>query len=1168
MVINTGINTFKSNLLSNLLFKKIIQRKSKSLYRIILSKYYLLFMIILYIASSTGIIIKYIKSGKKYPMRNHIILNLGLILMPIYYIIICFIKHLGIFIINSENNKSIQCIDESKLIESGKINRVIFDKTGTITEKNMEISGLFPLYYDYSSFKFYFKIFDKKNLKKINDEHSIYYRNYLLNKNLNEEYNNIQLNNQEDKNNLIDSLNDKNVINDNNYELSALFLQCLTCCTNLAKINNEICGNLIEKEIIDLMKWDINTVEFSTGNNEDSDDNNSIVKNTENIVDKIHRFGSIFLDEVNNTNINYNSTNIINEVFPKNYYKITEGMKINKYNNIYINKNNKTIIKETNQNSINKLNSFKIIIINKFNNNSYMNISCIIYNFIEDNYRFMTKGPPEKILKHCINNSFPDIEKVLSKSLKEGYKIIACATKIIQYDQKEKKQTEEYYLKDLTFCGFILLKHNLKEETKQIIKNIKKMECDVAISSGDSLFNSLGTGLKSQLFNEKNIYSFDLISNGKKQKIFVTSIYIGQRDEEKNLKNDNKSIQDNSDKKQNEIKLMEDKTRHCNIKKPFTTLKFPKNNNISINDFPSSSRQIINNNESIFNNNIKELDKNDENESTSFDHIDSFHFDDNNSPMSYFEEENLLYNKVKTSSKYMDSFLVNDYELVQKNMKNSILNRNEYHINYKKQNNLEKISSYHSINLNEFRLDSYIHYHNIAHQKSKKGNSNKTNNKNTFCDSKEKKSIISPNKINNIDKLYYNERIKKSNNKINRINNKITKNGIQNYNENNFYESSNNKTNSFNHRFFFDFSLDIIKYFTGDCTLCFSGKVLRYIYDKRDRNEIKILLKLMNKYGKIYFSMTSYEKSLLIKINKELFNKKICMVGDGANDIDAILSSNVGIYIGEQKNLNTLLSHYIIDDNSLMNIETIIKNGRGYNENDILLLPANFIFTACWVGLITYSYFLEKQVDNTMLTLLNLTIFILCVSAFSIQPDYKINYNYLVSNEKLIRHFKLFRFFGTLIIKIICQILFYFYFEYNETIDDDKNKEILLSYIFIMTWSQSMSTVLVFNISSFYRKSILSNYIFLIIYVTIFTCIIYLLTLNDISLGKVNFIYIKFEFSIKNIDFFDDNHKIIVLYIILADIILPCIFVIILKNIFEKKALKFKQNKLDKNEKK
>ena len=52
---------------------------------------------------------------------------------------------------------------------------------------------------------------------------------------------------------------------------------------------------------------------------------------------------------------------------------------------------------------------------NRFFSNSYMNISSIVYNFIEDNYRFMIKGPQEKILRYCINSSIPDIERILSK---------------------------------------------------------------------------------------------------------------------------------------------------------------------------------------------------------------------------------------------------------------------------------------------------------------------------------------------------------------------------------------------------------------------------------------------------------------------------------------------------------------------------------------------------------------------------------------------------------------------------------------------------------------------------------------------------------------------------------------------------------------------------------
>ena len=1173
LVINTGINTFKGNLLSNLLYKKIIESKNKTFLSMFKGKQYLIFLVILYIASSTGIIIRYIFTGKKYSIFNYVVLNLGLTLMPIYYIIICFIKHLGISYLNNDTKDSIQCIDESRLNESGKINRVIFDKTGTLTENNIEISAFIPLYYDYSSFKLYFKIYDKKNIKKICDEHLIYYRNYLLNKNSNsEDSQNIELNMPEDnKNTLIDSFYDKNLYNDNNicYELSALFLQCLVCCTNLVKINNEICGNLIEKEIIDIIKWDINTVELPSENNEMSN-----IQDNENVIDKINKIGSIFFNESNKiikNNYNYNSLNVISEVFPKNYYKITEGMKLFQSNktSLYNQKPILSILKRNNQQKNSELKSFKLIIISRFFNNSYMNISCIVYNIMEDNYRFMTKGPPDKILKYCINSSIPDIEKILNKSLKEGYRVVACATKIIKYNQYDKNQKEEYFLKDLTFCGFILFKNNLKEEAKQIVESIKKMECDVSISTGDGIFNTFETGLKCGLYNDKNIFIFDVSNKGKKPKILVTSINKGNKLEEARQSNNiiNKdNIEENNEK--NDGEDIEDKFKIKSIykKKSFNKLKLNKNKKMLISDeMPSSSRQYLKNSEAHFN--IKEIDKKEENEEneenkSSSDAIDTSCFNEvNNSPLSYhFNNEEInssSYNKIKTSFKYSNSTLINDLESVQKNTKNLIQNergqtRFKTQIIKKKTNILHDKNS---IGLNDFNLNALINNPNFSNESTTKKKISKvkssSNNKSTEL-SKDIKSIKSPKKFNK------NSKTKEKINKIHLTNIK----GMPLY-----YEFSNRKNFSYN-KLHFEYSLDKLNYFVDGCTICISGMALKYIYDKRKKKEFIILLRLMNKYGKIFFSMSSYHKSLLIKINKEIFNKKICMIGDGVNDIDAIMSSDVGIYIGQQKNLNTLLSHYFIGDNSLMNIETIIKNGRGYYENDVLLLPANFMFTTCWVGLITYSYFLEKTVDNVMLALLNLSIFSLCVSAFTIKPDYKINVNYLVSNDKLLKYFNLLRFFGVLLIKIFCQIIFYIYYQYNENIEDGENKEIILNYIFIMTWSQSMSSVLVFNISSFYRKSFLSNILFLIIYISFFSYIIYLLTLNDISIGKLLLINASYEFSNNNVDFFDDNHKLLVLFIVIADIIFPCILVQLLLMVYEKKAfnLKKKNNEKEKNE--
>ena len=1166
LVINTGINTFKANLFSNLLYKTLLKRNKEKIYGYIFPKYYLIYTIILCVGSTILILYKYFKDGKVYPVRNYGFMIVGLSLMPIYFITSCSIKFLGIFNLN-KRSKNIQCVDESRLIESGRINRVIFDKTGTLTENKIDISAFIPFYFDNSSFKFFFKIFEKNNIKKICDEHSKYYRNYIINKNFDNEQNMHISFSQDFKNNSNETIYDKNILKDNsNYELSALFLQCLICCTNLAKINNEICGNLIEKELINKMKWDINTVEILSDNDEEENGN---INSSETIIDKIHRIGSIFFNNTNNisNNYNYNSLNIISEVFPKNYYKITEGKKILKTKNSKI-----KIIKDTNQNKIKKLNSFKLIILTRFFNNSDMEISCIVYNFIEDNYRFMTKGPYEKILKNCINISESDVEKILSKALKEGYKVIACATKIIQYNHNERKKKEEYYLKDLIFCGFIFLKHNLKEESKQIFKNISKMKCDIAISTGDEPTNSIGVGLECGLFNEKNIFVFDLDNKGKKPKIIVSSLNndIKQDDilkdydkdkktlessKSRKIKEENilskKSTKDNKNKFRSSLEKKEDTNSHSKSNKSKSKLKFKKinffkrSNTNTINDEPSSNRELIVKKDSLFHNN--ELSKIEENESIVIEKIDTLRFEEiNNSPINNFknnnngEENNSFHNGPIILNKFSGSSLLNALEQSPNSLKLYEPNGKELNPIHKNSFRIPKKQNPNQVNdinnSEEYHLDSNTPLRNLSRPTTSRNIRNEIDNVDFF----------KGNKYRNHKGSKYMKRY---------LNKRLTNRGTF------FLGNLFNYHPNLPKKIFFDYSLDKVHYFIEGSTLCFSGIALRYMYEKRKSKEIKVLLKLMNKFGKIFYSMSSFDKSLLIKINREIFNKKICMVGDGFNDIEAIMSANIGIYMGEKNNLNTLLSHYYIDENELINVEIIIKNGRGYFENDNLLLPVNIVFTSLWVELISFSYFFETEVNNIMLTFLSTSVFILCVSGFSINPNYYINYNYLGSNEKLIKIFNFLRIFGTFIIKISCHLIFYYTYIYNINLELKYNRKVFMSYFFLLIWSQSMTAIFSFNINIFYRKTILSNFIFLMFYTIFFTYIICLLTVNDISLGYSSILSsFYFEFSKDYLDYLDDTHKLTLLYIIIGDLVLSYIFVNILKKIFEKIASNSKEN--------
>ena len=68
-------------------------------------------------------------------------------------------------------------------------------------------------------------------------------------------------------------------------KLSVWFLECLFCCTNLIKIRQDIQGNLIEKNLMKTMKWEIKAIEEENNMKEVENYINEKINN--NTIDKI-----------------------------------------------------------------------------------------------------------------------------------------------------------------------------------------------------------------------------------------------------------------------------------------------------------------------------------------------------------------------------------------------------------------------------------------------------------------------------------------------------------------------------------------------------------------------------------------------------------------------------------------------------------------------------------------------------------------------------------------------------------------------------------------------------------------------------------------------------------------------------------------------------------------
>lgn len=149
--------------------------------------------------------------------------------------------------------------------------------------------------------------------------------------------------------------------------------------------------------------------------------------------------------------------------------------------------------------------------------------------------RFMVKGIPRYILDKCDINTLPEnFDDILSLYRKNGLIVLVCATKILNVEDYNDLNTIDYYMSDLTFCGFITLKNELKPEIKNAIEDLKQFDCNLLIQSGDNINNTLAVGFDSGIIENKNIFMFDLDNDNK---ISIRKIFNvkNEKDEEENM---------------------------------------------------------------------------------------------------------------------------------------------------------------------------------------------------------------------------------------------------------------------------------------------------------------------------------------------------------------------------------------------------------------------------------------------------------------------------------------------------------------------------------------------------------------------------------------------------------------------------------------------------------
>ena len=1075
LCINTGPNTYKANQYSNILYLFERKEEYKNTYEMFGQgrKIMVFVSIIIMVLTITLGFVYFFSLKVNLDFHNSEVVELfytSLVrifcksCMPVYFLTNSIIYFVGVFHLK---RKKIFCFEKSKLISPGNIDTIFLSKTGILCESNFKINGYHPFHVNpHRPNLISYVTYTSNQCKEMNTQLLKYYKTFLFKK---QNYNLTRKKLKTYK------------INQESNECITLFLECLLSCNNIEKYNNEIFGNIVETEIFQNMKWDIKSYRFNNSGNKNFDYNNDCQ----------------YLNEKNNSDINnfYYDDNMnlidsnINDIYPNNYYKITETYKNededeyedrSRFNSQYskVNKNNPNnnqnvsefsisptptnVNPNQNENNLNNfikkniseshIISYKLRIFKRFIKNGTLNSSAIVYNFITKELKFMTKGIPEDILDKCDRNTIPDnFDNIISTYRRRGFILIICAYKIINIDNYKDSNTIEEYMNNLIFCGFVSLKNKLKKEIVNTIKDLREFNCKLIISTGDNVYNCLPVAFDSTLIENKNIFALD--KDDTKNNITISKIF--------NLKKEGEDEQE-----ENSVNLSIDKlSKNMGSKAPLSPYLRAKDK-FSKSSFENFSLK------QTFEENDKKEDSSENKKAPKYKH-NSRIVKQNNAQKKFQATKNLLeynknFDKKKAQKYYHYTELKNQYEKSNSNISTLNISKN-------------KLSNKSDFKEYQDSTNRKLMYY--SEQKSSKN-------------------------LTNLEKIYYYPGIFEDNEDL-----------------------------------------------TNNCIYCTSGKAFNFLYKNKDRKRWKYLLEFIHNNCKIFFSMSSIDKSLAVDFYREYPNSCICTIGKHPNDFDAMMTSNVGINFNPPKNENTILCHFYSVDSSVLSIKKIIREGRTMSENILLLKITCFFYTLILNSYVLCCFMMEVGVIKGQLNFLEICFLILSISAFTVQYDNSTNSsNPLIQNRKLYIYHYVAQIMGMFGFKIGSIYMLRKFYTDNNLIDKKVIYKLFITYYFILCIEQLFSVFFIFNYIYFYRKHPLTNIFFVFFNLVLFIYFIVLITLNSSNFRWDLFNITDFEFNDDLIDSFDDNNRIKCFMVCGIDFCFSFIYSRIIYCIFDKLA--------------
>ncbi len=332
---------------------------------------------------------------------------------------------------------------------------------------------------------------------------------------------------------------------------------------------------------------------------------------------------------------------------------------------------------------------------------------------------------------------------------------------------------------------------------------------------------------------------------------------------------------------------------------------------------------------------------------------------------------------------------------------------------------------------------------------------------------------------------------------------------------------------------------------------CISGKLFNYMYKNKDRKGAKKFMEDIIEKSKIFFGMSSIDKSHLADYFKDNPNNIVCTIGQCENDIDSIITSNVGINLKNPENKNKILCHFYSSSNDIICLETALEIGRLFFENINILENICFIYSVLMNSFIFCCLLRDHPILKNEFDFLEIEVLLLIILSFLGKSNRENIFN--KQNSKIINIYYIILSAEMSLIKLGSFLLFCLLFSGDITYDwkTTLSKE-FISFYYVLCSEMILTFVFCFNFCSFYKENIFRNKIFVclsLLFLSYITALTFLCSSNmDYDIFNITF----FIHNERIVDSFSDKNKAFLTLVMVVDIVLTFLFCSITKQIFKR----------------